>query len=180
MASTKRDILLNTAEHLFYEQGFHATGIDRIVNEAGVTRMTLYNHFPSKTDLVRAVLEARYTRYCEELQAAIDLQDNSSALSGMIAVHEEWLRNHSRHGCIVIKAIGEFEQQYEPVAREAVALKHRLLQIIDQALQRDGHVQQGSAEKVLMILEGANALVPVLGVESSIASMRALLKPWVI
>jgi AcrR family transcriptional regulator len=177
--SKKRDMLLNTAEQLFYEQGFHATGIDLIVNKAGVTRMTLYNHFGSKTELIHAVLEARYARYCQELKAALESQNARSALSGMIEVHENWLRDHAHHGCIVIKAIAEFEKHHQPIAKEALALKHNLLQIINQALARDGYKQQGSAEKVLMILEGANALVPVIGVESSIASMWALLKPWV-
>ena len=57
MASLKRDTLLDTAERLFYAEGFHATGIDRVINEAGVARMTLYNHFASKEALIEAVLE---------------------------------------------------------------------------------------------------------------------------
>ncbi|NQD93703.1 helix-turn-helix transcriptional regulator, partial [Pseudomonas sp. CrR25] len=48
MASNKREQLLNTARELFYREGYHGTGIDRILAESGVAKMTLYKHFKSK------------------------------------------------------------------------------------------------------------------------------------
>jgi len=62
MASNKRDQLLSTAEDLFYRDGYHATGIDRILAESGVAKMTLYKHFKSKDELIVAVLDARHER----------------------------------------------------------------------------------------------------------------------
>ncbi len=55
-ASAARERLLRTASDLFYREGIHAVGVDRIVAEAGVTRATFYRHFPSKEDLVEAYL----------------------------------------------------------------------------------------------------------------------------
>src|SRR5947207_4781212 len=46
--------VLETAARLFYAEGVHAVGIDRIIAEAGVAKATFYHHFPSKDDLVRA------------------------------------------------------------------------------------------------------------------------------
>ncbi|NWO04761.1 MAG: helix-turn-helix transcriptional regulator, partial [Alteromonadaceae bacterium] len=57
MPSPKRDLLLDTAEQLFYREGFHATGIDRIQAESGVAKTTMYKHFASKDALIEAVLE---------------------------------------------------------------------------------------------------------------------------
>src|SRR5438105_1120555 len=54
-----RERLLRTAYDLFAAHGILATGIDRIVAEAGVAKMTLYRYFPSKEDLVLAVLDLR-------------------------------------------------------------------------------------------------------------------------
>ena len=54
-AARKR--LLVTARRLFVEKGVPNTGINQVIDEAGVARMTLYNHFPSKDDLVAAVFE---------------------------------------------------------------------------------------------------------------------------
>ncbi len=53
----KRDDILATATRLFGEHGYHAVGVDRIRDEAEVSKMTLYHHFPSKEALVEAVLE---------------------------------------------------------------------------------------------------------------------------
>ncbi len=51
-----RQRLLETATRLFYAEGIHAVGIDRIIAEAGVAKATFYNHFPSKDDLVVAYI----------------------------------------------------------------------------------------------------------------------------
>ena len=59
MASSKRDQLIDTALTLFYRDGFHATGIDRILAESGVAKMTLYKHFKSKDELIEAALQTR-------------------------------------------------------------------------------------------------------------------------
>ncbi|MGL4609586.1 MAG: TetR/AcrR family transcriptional regulator, partial [Trueperaceae bacterium] len=55
--STAREQILETATRLFYQQGFRAVGIDTIIAESGVAKMTLYKHFPSKDDLIVAYLE---------------------------------------------------------------------------------------------------------------------------
>lgn len=49
MASNKREQLILTAQALFSREGYHATGIDRIIAESGVAKMTLYKHFKSRT-----------------------------------------------------------------------------------------------------------------------------------
>ena len=58
-ARSKREQIVTAALKLFYRDGFHATGVDRISSEAGVTKKTLYNHFKSKDELVLATLRAR-------------------------------------------------------------------------------------------------------------------------
>src|SRR4051812_20928387 len=57
--SEARQRILETADRLFYQEGVRAVGIDRIIAEAGVAKMSLYNHFPSKDDLILEVLKHR-------------------------------------------------------------------------------------------------------------------------
>jgi AcrR family transcriptional regulator len=57
--SQARQRILETADRLFYQEGVRAVGIDRIIAEAGVAKMSLYKHFPSKDDLILAVLKYR-------------------------------------------------------------------------------------------------------------------------
>ena len=63
MASAKRDQLIDTALELFNRDGYRATGIDKILAESGVAKMTLYNHFGSKDELIVAALERRDARW---------------------------------------------------------------------------------------------------------------------
>ena len=173
MQSSKREALLETAERLFYAEGFHATGIDRVIAEAGVARMTLYNHFSSKEALTEAVLERRYTRYLDDLRRATASPREGSAVVALAERHADWLRSDSGHGCIVIKAIGEFEYHHPPIAELGRKLKRALLGVIVEALERDGHGAQ-RAECILMALEGADALAPVLGPQSVSRNLRAM------
>jgi AcrR family transcriptional regulator len=61
--SAAREQLLLTGSQLFFANGFHAIGVDRIAAEAGVTKMTLYKHFPSKDHLIVAILERSSEMY---------------------------------------------------------------------------------------------------------------------
>ena len=56
MRAPRKEHLIQTAVELFRRRGYHATGIDRIIAEAGVAKMTLYKHFRSKDDLIVAAL----------------------------------------------------------------------------------------------------------------------------
>ncbi|MDZ7685467.1 MAG: helix-turn-helix domain-containing protein [Gammaproteobacteria bacterium] len=168
--------MLDTAEHLFYEEGFHATGIDRVVAEAGVARMTLYNHFPSKEALVESVLVRRYRRYLDDLRAAVAARGDDSAISAMAARHNEWLCTRSSNGCILLKAIGEFEHHQPAIAERGRELKRELLELIGEVLSIDGHGRDDAlAERVLMVLEGANSLSPVLGAARVVLHIESML-----
>jgi AcrR family transcriptional regulator len=63
-----KDRLLATASRLFYAEGIHAVGVERLVSEAAVTRATFYRHYPTKDDLVAAYL-AETSR---QIRAAVD------------------------------------------------------------------------------------------------------------
>lgn len=176
MNPSKRETVLDTAEYLFYEEGFHATGIDRVISEAGVARMTLYNHFPSKEALVESVLERRYRRYLDDLRDAVVARGNRSAMAVIAERHSEWLRTRSRTGCILLKAIGEFERHRPAIAERGRVLKRELLTLIEEALSIDGSRRDDAlAERVMMVFEGANALAPVLGPERVAAQVESML-----
>lgn len=55
-----RERILLAAHDLFYREGIRATGVDKVIAAAGVTKVTFYRHFPSKHDLIRAFLEYRH------------------------------------------------------------------------------------------------------------------------
>ncbi len=67
-----RERLLATASELFYAEGIHTVGIDRIIEQAGVAKASLYNTFGSKDELVRAYLEQRQERLKARIAAALE------------------------------------------------------------------------------------------------------------
>src|SRR6478752_4620345 len=70
--SEARKRILETADRLFYQDGVRAVGIDRIIAEAGVAKMSLYKHFPSKDDLILEVLKYREESVLEFFRAAME------------------------------------------------------------------------------------------------------------
>jgi AcrR family transcriptional regulator len=113
MASTKsdasvRDRLLTAANELFYEEGIHAVGIDRVLERAQVAKASLYSTFGSKEDLVRAYLEARDQRRRKRIGAAIDRHVEPRAR--ILAVYDvlgEVVREANYRGCAFVNASAE-------------------------------------------------------------------------
>ena len=104
MASSKRDQLINTAQELFYREGYHATGIDRILAESGVAKMTLYKHFRSKDELIQAVLQSREQSVLGQLAA---LRASAPAREAVLQVFEglhAWVNQADFCGCSFIKS----------------------------------------------------------------------------
>jgi len=174
MASPKRDALVQTAERLFYDEGFHATGIDRIVAEAGVVRMTLYNHFASKETLVAAVLRERHDRFLHQVDGAVAASPSGEATRALVAAHGAWLGEFGHRGCILVKAMGEFAGHSPAIYAQALAAKNALRRRIREALLADGlDPDTGLAERIFLVLEGSNAAVPVLGADTATRETEA-------
>ena len=72
MATPRRDHLVERALALFNAHGYHATGIDKILADAGVAKMTLYNHFKSKDELILAALAARDQQFRRWLRRRVE------------------------------------------------------------------------------------------------------------
>ena len=100
-----RERILLTAHELFYREGIRATGIDRLILEAGVTKVTFYRHFPSKNDLICAFLEHRHRRWMDWfVDAVVRHGGGVDALSGALA---EWFHDPGFRGCAFINSVGE-------------------------------------------------------------------------
>ena len=106
-----RQQLLEAAARRFYADGLAATGIDTITAEAGVAKMSLYNNFASKADLVRAYLEARHEEwlglYRRRLDRAHGPREGVLAVFDAYADHAEQAYEHGFRGCGLLNAAAE-------------------------------------------------------------------------
>jgi AcrR family transcriptional regulator len=103
-----RDRLLAAADDLFYSEGVHVVGVDRIVEQAGVTKASLYNTFGSKDELVRAYLEQHMRRRQERIARILAANDTPrKRILGIFAEVEDMLAGSQFRGCRFISAAAE-------------------------------------------------------------------------
>ncbi len=107
--SDARQRLIETAERLFYAEGIHAVGIDRIIAEAEVAKMTLYNHFGSKDDLILAVLQYREEKFDSlfEKWMGQHVAAGLDRLEAFFAALKDWFASPGFRGCMFINACAE-------------------------------------------------------------------------
>lgn len=122
--SPKKEQLILIATDLFSRHGFHPVGIDRILAEAGVARMTLYNHFPGKDDLIAAVLDRRYHDIMASLRACVEpMVSAKEQLRAIFAWHETWFGTPQFSGCLFERALAEFGTDYPNISTVAIRYK---------------------------------------------------------
>jgi len=99
--SEARQRILETADRLFYAEGVRAVGIDRIIAEAEVAKMSLYKHFPSKDDLILAVLQYREGKVLEFFGSAMERHGKRTKdrLRAFFAALKEWFESPGFRGC---------------------------------------------------------------------------------
>src|SRR6201997_5366401 len=103
-----RERLLAAADELFYNEGVHTVGIDRVIDQAGVAKASLYNTFGSKDELVRAYLETRQARVADRITRAVERYDTPR--ERLLAVFEgqgELFAQPGYRGCAFARASAE-------------------------------------------------------------------------
>src|SRR5690625_1040197 len=119
----KRDLIVEEASRLFYQRGT-GIGVDTLVDEIGVAKMTLYKHFPTKDDLIIACLRFVDARYRDRLRGG--LAAKSSATEKVLGIFDslrDWFGTPSFRGCAFVNATVELADP-EHLAHEAV-LEHK-------------------------------------------------------
>lgn len=118
-----RERILETAYALFAQHGIRAVGIDRIVAESRVAKMTLYHHFPSKERLVLAFLELREQRWTRDwLEREIDrrVETGRHPLLAIFDAFEEWFADPGFEGCPFLNTLLEIHDRDDPIRRACV------------------------------------------------------------
>lgn len=157
--SAARRRILDTAARLFYRDGFRAVGIDTLIAESGVAKMTLYRHFPSKDDLIAAYLEESNRRFWEWFEGALAPHAAASArdqLLALISAVGELATSPACLGCTFQGVAAEFPDPAHPGHRVALAHKqavlNRLQGLAAQAGARDA---EALAAGLLLVIDGA-------------------------
>jgi len=159
--SPTRQKLLETAEALFHAEGFHAVGLDRILQVVGITKQGFYRHFDSKEDLVVDVIHwhDRWWRdNCRQLLTRRAGPDARRQLDEFVGLLVEVLEGDVFHGCFFINAVAQFPSKSDPIHRAALQAKDNIEAMVrDMALGAGADDPAAFARELSMIFEGGFA-----------------------
>jgi AcrR family transcriptional regulator len=149
---TMKQRILETADRLFYLQGIRAIGVDTIAAETGISKRTLYNHFPSKDELIAAYLQRRFTH------APPSDKPPAAQILGTFDRLERGFASKGFRGCPFVNAVAELGPEDRAVKKIAVAFKEsRRLWFRDLLLQLEVADPEGLATQLQLLVDGAIA-----------------------
>jgi AcrR family transcriptional regulator len=147
-----KERILETADRLFYLQGIRAIGVDTIAAEIGISKRTLYNHFPSKDALIRAYLERRFVP-----PRASDKPPVEQILGTFDALERRFSASDFR-GCPFVNAVAELGAEDQSVRQIAIAFKEsRRLWFRDLLLRLGVADPEGLATQLTLLVDGSIA-----------------------
>ncbi len=161
---SKREELIQAALELFRKNGVHATGIDAIVEQSGVTKKTLYAHFRSKEELVLAVLRQYDGMARNELMRRVE-NGGKTPKARLLAIFdfaERWFQQSNFYGCLFINTIGEYSDDDTPIRKICQDYKKLVKDYIFSLCEQTGSSNpQELAEELALLLEGATVTAQV-------------------
>ncbi len=164
--SDARQRILETADRLFYAGGVRAVGVDRIIAESGVAKMTLYAHFRSKDELITAVLRYREEQFLGWFRETMDrhVRSGKDRLAALFAALKDWFETPTFRGCAFINASVELADAEHPGSAFARAHKGRFHAFLAGLIE--GSLGQSAAKlapAVAILIEGAIVMAVIEG-----------------
>ena len=148
-----KERILETADRLFYLQGIRAVGVDTIAAEIGISKRTLYNHFPSKDALIKAYLDRRFVHA---------RPSDKSPVEQILATFDSLERRFSAkdfRGCPFVNAVAELGPKDRAVKKIAIAFKESRRQWFRARLEEIGVANaDGLATQLQLLVDGSIAL----------------------
>ncbi len=161
----KREIVQHAFDN-FYDGGFHATGVDTVMADSGISKRTLYKYFPSKEDLIDAVLD----HYGEQIEKTLfetvlrSCSDPREQILKCFDLRRQILQDSPLRGCLGLKAAQEFAGRHEALATHG---KHIAFVVDDwfvDACQRGRFAQpEVLGKQIATLFQGAVLLSQVYG-----------------
>ena len=165
------DRILFTASDLFYQQGYRATGINEVIEKAGVAKATFYSHFSTKDDLCLAYLKNRNGKELAEIEDYISTKARPvDRFLAVIESLEPWIIGNGMKGCGFLNMVPEVPDAGSPLRKEGelhyARLRTRVKELAGELIKskpkRYGHLHaQTLADDYMVVLTGAIALAEI-------------------
>ncbi|GAA0684701.1 TetR/AcrR family transcriptional regulator [Marinobacterium maritimum] len=167
----KREQLVRAAFDLFYRDGIHAVGVNRVLSESGIAKKTLYHHFPGKDDLVAATVEYRHNAFLLWLEHRLEAVAGKKAVDALYDALDDWFNGRDDalqpfHGCFFINVSAEFGDPEHPIHRLCAEHKRQVAAIVRCKLAAcldDNEKTEQLLEALMLLKEGAIVQAHVAG-----------------
>ena len=151
-----RERILTTATELFYKHGIQRVGIDLVIAESGVAKMSLYRHFGSKEELILAFLDRINTEWFGWLQERVSSSRASQRPLVVFDALGEWFQTPTFRGCPFVSTSAEFRDPADAIHQAAWRFKKGLRDYFHTLLKDAGHANSAAlADSLLLLADGA-------------------------
>ncbi|NEU98329.1 TetR/AcrR family transcriptional regulator [Bradyrhizobium uaiense] len=177
---SKREKILETAIRLFELEGIQAVGIERIIAESGVTKMTMYNQFGSKEALIVEALEECGRRSLQSLKAFVARSRSPRGkIKAIFRWHDAWFHRANFEGCVFNNVAGEVHDKKSEVRRVVLRYKRAMESYIASLLTEAGVTSHEKlAAQIMLLIEGATVMAYVGGKPDSAIKAWAAFEPF--
>lgn len=178
---TVTDKILDTAERLFYRQGYNVTGINQVIEEADIAKASLYKHFQSKADLMVAYVARFHQQWFERLEASIaKVADPKEKLLAIFDHQSERQLFREYGGCPFVKANNEAGQNEPLVLAEIQKAKQRFKDLITELVAHSAHrkilTDEELAETIYLLAEGGTVAASIFKQSSDLQAAKSIIK----
>lgn len=164
------DQIVASALQLFYRNGFHASGVDLLAEQAGVTKKTLYRYYPSKDALIEAALALRHQHFIARLRDEVECHAVEARPLAYIDFILSWTRSEDFQGCAFINASAEYGDRQAAPHRQAAAHKQEIRAYLQSLCQAAGARRPDEIASELYLLgEGVIVSSQVQGPDTLLA-----------
>ncbi|MCB1462040.1 MAG: TetR family transcriptional regulator [Nitratireductor sp.] len=167
MRPSKRGELVQEALRIFYRDGFHATGMDLLSAETGISKTTMFKHFRSKEDLILAVLRLRDEQFRNWLFRRMEQAGPPRAqLFAMFDALGEWFGSPDFRSCMFIKASSEYPDPAHPIHAQSAEHKRLLFTQVEKLAAQAGAKDPAQLARGLLLLKEGAIVTAHLGHEA--------------
>jgi AcrR family transcriptional regulator len=181
-----KDQIIETASRLFFTQGYNLTGINQIIEEAGVAKASLYYHFPSKEDLCVEYLKKRYKIFwCGKLLEFLEgVEDGVERLTKVFECRMKYMEETNYGGCAYSRIISELPQRVSKINEQVKLQKNKQRVFFGEEVRRLKGISPSRldeiADTIFLLFDGATSQAQlyqeVWPIENAIKAVKQLIK----
>ncbi|WP_315710295.1 TetR/AcrR family transcriptional regulator [Brenneria uluponensis] len=156
--TTKKQTIIDIATELFNKEGYQAVGIDKIITEAGISKLTLYRNFVSKDQLIIEVLTQRKNDFIKNITEAIENNHTpKDKIFSIFNYYHTWFKDEKFRGCMFTNSLLEFGYKSKEICNINKEMKQALVALIAEILF--SQVKKEQAQRIaftfVILLDGA-------------------------